>query len=66
MEICPFPLIFQPENTEYFKDKFKHAYDLSITQTYGYKIKIREIFYDVVSKINEEYFNKLVSLKNIS
>ena len=54
----PFPVVFKPDNVQYFKDKFKAAYQLSLTEPYGYKIKIREIFYDIFAKINEEHINK--------
>lgn len=54
----PFPVVFTPENLQYIKDKFKYAYQLSITQPYGYKIRIRELFYDVFTRINEEHFNR--------
>lgn len=59
----PFPVRFETNNSQYFIDKYRAAYNLNITKPYGYKVKIREIMYDVIAKICEEhytnnYFNK--------
>ncbi|MBE7014923.1 MAG: helix-turn-helix transcriptional regulator [Ruminococcaceae bacterium] len=54
----PFPVCFETENIQYFLDKYKSAYNLNIIKPYGYKIKTREIFYDVLNKICEENYNK--------
>lgn len=54
----PFPLCFETENTDYFIDKYKAAYNLSAVEPYGYKVKIREILYDIIAKISEENYTK--------
>ena len=55
----PFPYIFTPERHKYYLEKFKHSYNLSLTQTFGHKIKIREILYDILTKMCEETSKKL-------
>jgi len=58
------PLVFKTSNTKYFYDKYKTAYNLYLIKNWGYKIKIQELFFDVFSKLNEEYFNSLKSNGN--
>lgn len=55
----PFPYIFKPENPKYFLDKYKHAYNLSLTETYGYKVKLRELLYDILAKMCDDASKKL-------
>lgn len=55
----PFPYVFKPENPKYYLDKFKHAYNLSLTETFGYKIKIRELLYDILARMCEETSKKI-------
>ena len=51
------PLCMKPLNTQYFLDKYKRAYNLYIIKNWGYKVKIQELFFDVLASLNEEYFN---------
>ena len=55
----PFPIIFKPKDPQYFLDKFKQAYKISIIQPYGYKTKLRKIIYDVISKIIDEHYTRI-------
>ena len=55
-EQAPFPTVFIPNQPQHYLEQYKKAYNLYITESPAYKMKIRNIIYNVISDLFNEYY----------
>ena len=52
----PFPTVFTPKQPQNYLEQYKKAYNLYITEPPAYKMKIRNIIYNVLTDLFNEYY----------